>query len=215
MKMLFPLALALTFLANSPAHAATPENFDLTCVNPSGAVVRIFTEADQVKFQFKDIGASPDPENPNYAANFPLYDGTLTKPMLPIVERSYAELSPLFMGFTAAWPKSQCEVDQARPFLISCKGITKEIEPQTSSDFGASNVSTYQENGEGLGNISYGVIRVQLGLQSNSKERGFFHYFLGFPFNKEACKASRANLPLPPKSSPLQLFPKTRNDIRH
>lgn len=161
-------------VAESSAIPAKPQ-FEIYCQTPN-SFARFYSDDDFVYFSYSD----------QYGFNnFPVYEGVVTPPMMPFLNQAITELKDFNGYLYVSWPRSKCSFDAARPFLLDCSG-RGEIRSPILSKITTSGISISIESTERI-DMKYDRLKVNWGL--DSEQNGYNHYFLAFPFNRQACHA--------------------------
>jgi hypothetical protein len=166
--------LAVLSLIFSTAHAyKAPSTFSLTCTT-SVAGASLYAEDGRLHFHLENGGGFE---------NFPIYSGTVTPSMLPLIERGAKELAIFDADVDISWPLDKCAVDYARPYLIKCDGQGQLETPETT-DFIATSMSTSTDAVDSL-DVKAQVVNMNIGISTTGEN--FMHYFISMPFDGNHC----------------------------
>lgn len=160
------------------AVAKTAKDFSLACSNSAAGIV-LYAEGTKFHFHLEDgIGF----------ANFPIYSGTVTPAMLPLVERGAKDLAAFDREVDITWDVSQCKVDEKRPYLVSCSNRGEILTPANVA-IQASSMETTTSKIDGL-DAQADVVDINLGLTTTGSN--FVYYFVSFPFDMHHCSVRPA-----------------------
>lgn len=150
----------------------------LTC-STSVAGASIYAEDGRMHFNLENGGGFQ---------NFPIYTGTVTPSLVPMIERGAKELAIFDQEVDISWPLEKCRVDPKRPYLVACDGQGTLESPQTK-DFIATSMGTSTDAVQSL-DVDAQVVNMNVGISTTGSD--FMHYFISLPFDSQHCDVTPA-----------------------
>ena len=120
------------------------------------------------------------------AEDFPLYEGVVTKLVLPVIKIAQEDLSGLGEQVLVSWDLSQCQFNQADPLIMQCNGEGTFLFP-IKSNLKSYTFITSRVTETGL-NSKYDIFKIRWGVDSSD-----FHHALAMPFDPSMCSADLKN----------------------
>lgn len=165
--------IAVILMTISSANAAL--SYNLYCSGNRGRVaIAAYTRNDRLYVQYS---------NALGAADFPLYEGIVTRSTIPYVNIAEKELASLDYEVLVSWPLEKCEFHETDSDLMRCGGEAQFHHPQNSPVQSIS-FSTAKVTEEGL-SATYQIFKIRWGLVGEN-----FHHFLALPFDPTKCRTS-------------------------
>jgi hypothetical protein len=174
--MRFLISLFLVLTPVTVLSAGPVNNYSLGC-STSVAVAKAWSDGTRFNFHLEDGAGFTD---------FPIFSGTVTPSMLPLVERGAKELAPFGGLVDLSWDLTSCKFDASRPLLFSCRGQGLISQPK-NAPFITTSLSSEIDNAETL-DVEAKTVNINLGLSTTGTD--FVHYFISFPFASENCRAN-------------------------
>lgn len=171
MKIFILLFLIIGTTATSQAALS----YSLYCSGNRGRVaVAAYTRENRLYVQYS---------NALGAADFPLYEGIVTRTTIPYVNIAEKELASLDYEVLVSWPMEKCEFNGHDSDLMRCGGEAQFHHPQNSPVQSIS-FSTAKVTEEGLSG-TFRIFKIRWGLVGEN-----FHHFLALPFDPTKCQTS-------------------------
>lgn len=124
--------------------------------------------------------------NVNGAADFPIYEGVVTRATFPFLEAASQELASISTQLAVSWPVSACQLNPQRPELFHCDGVGEIHAPKRTSlrvlGFSTGIVSELRRG------LSFETFKLRWQIEGE----GLFH-LVTMPFNPRDCGFRSAN----------------------
>lgn len=165
------LSAALTFGVFSTAQASS---YRAQCIGNGGKLSLVFyTNGDKLVMKYG---------NARGAADFPFYEGTVTKSSMPFIKMAEQELSEIDQEITVTWPVDKCSFSEETPLLMNCNGAGTFILPEKTK-LETYTLTTTKTVEESL-TYSYETFKVRWGVEGEN-----LHHSIVMPFDPKNCMA--------------------------
>lgn len=166
---------SLLLLATLLIHSAYALEYRATCTGNRGQVtVQMYSNSERLFMQYS---------NEMGAANFPLFEGVVTKLTLPVIQIAQDDLGSLDQRVLVSWPLNRCKFNQKDPLVMQCDGEGTFHFPKESNLISYTLITSRVVE-ESLTN-KFEVFKIRWGIDSSD-----FHHSVAMPFDQSLCKAT-------------------------
>ncbi len=166
MALLFFLLLVLS----TPVFALS---YRAQCIGNGGRVaVAIYTSQDKIFMRYSNSLGSAD---------FPFYEGLVTKNSMPFIKIAEKELSSIDHEAIVSWPVEKCKFNEETPLLMSCDGAATFIQPEKSKLESYTLITSMTK--ESALSYSYDIFKIRWGIEGED-----FHHSILMPFDPNNCQ---------------------------
>jgi hypothetical protein len=155
-------------------HSVQAMTYRAQCIGNAGkASVDMYTKDNVLYLRYSSsLGA----------ADFPFYEGAVSKNSLPFIKIAETELASLDHEVLLSWPVEKCTFNEERPLMMACNGAATFVLPEHTK-LESYTLFTAMDKEQSL-TYSYDIFKIRWGIEGE-----YFHHSLMLPFDPKLCWA--------------------------